>query len=101
MSNPKEWPLGRAVTFTAILERGTQHAEAWHLPSKRLWVRVEGGQRAGVFVGWRTLSNGERDYEEESGYWYAGTEFFPAALVAYHPRRALVLVPFDALEARP
>lgn len=52
---------------------------------------------AGIFLGYRTLSNGLRDYDLECGHTFKGDDFFKAALVSPGPNLNPIYVPLDAI----
>jgi hypothetical protein len=53
----------------------------------------------GVFLGRRTITNGETDRDSEYGYSWMAKEHIRAALVAFSPNENPVYVPLDAIEA--
>jgi hypothetical protein len=56
-------------------------------------------RQPGIFIGWRTLTDGTAEWEDEVGYVFDADAASRqvAALVVYDKRRSPVLVPCDAL----
>lgn len=87
--------LGDKVTCTAILHRKMKIIKGWH--AEKFWRADPIEPRQGLYIGARTLANGERWIEDEVGYVFEAKERFRAALVVFSARENPVLVPFDAL----
>jgi hypothetical protein len=63
------------------------------------WKRVPFVVDGGIFLGFRTLSDGWNDYEYEVGYVFSAIESFKAALVCPSDRMNPVYVPLDKIKA--
>lgn len=68
--------LGDRVTFTARLVRENHGRNA-------SWDRLECKPTTGFLIGYRTLTNGRRNYDENYGITYEPTEYINVALVAF------------------
>lgn len=90
--------FGAVVTVSAVYRRRYQHNEQgprWGV--RKYWDAWKIKPRDGLYIGGRTLSNGQRWYEDEVGAVYEPAEYFRAALVVFSERERPVLVPLDAL----
>ena len=68
---------------------------------RREWHAVTIDDREGLYIGKRSLANGEMEWDDDAlggAGFHADKERIPAALVVYSEFRNPVLVPFDALE---
>lgn len=67
----------------------------------KVWVKrfAYPKPRAGLFLGYRTLQNGTRTYEDEVGYIFEPSEYIKAALVVFSEHTNPVYVPLDCMEA--
>lgn len=70
---------------------GFTRGEEW-----KVWA-TRGYAKEGVFLGYRTLSNGIRYYEADEGYYFGPEERIKAALVYPGPHLNPVYVPLDAI----
>lgn len=96
----KQPTFGDRVKVTATLVRRQQYVKAG--VTRKFWKsETLPAPRTGLLIGWRTISDGERMYEDEVGYVYEPQERQRAALVVFNERARPVLVPIDALEALP
>lgn len=66
--------FGQEIKVTNILRRHETHN------STKYWRAWEKETKA-IFLGFRTLSNGKRDYHHEEGYSFQPEQHFKAALV--------------------
>jgi hypothetical protein len=68
---------------------------------RREWHAVIVEDRQGIYIGRRSLANGEMEWDDDepggAGF-RADAGRIPAALVVYDERRNPVLAPFDAIE---
>ena len=83
---------GSIITATKKLQRGYEQ------PDYNIWKEVDCVIR-GVFLGFRTLSNGTAIYNREEGVVYTPKEYFKCALVSPGPRQNPVYVPLNNLGA--
>lgn len=92
--------LGDTVIVSAILKRREgHHADAKRWGVRKYWDAWPITPRTGLYIGGRTLSNGQRWYEDEVGAVYEPETYFRAALVVFSTHEKPVLVPLDCLEA--
>lgn len=90
--------LGDRVRASAILQRRSKYdGTGWG--KDRFWKSKPMAPRNGVFIGWRTLSNGHTNYNIDEPADYTPKEYFRTALVVFSERENPVYVPLDALEA--
>lgn len=98
--------FGASVTVTATLRR-REHTKRDPNGRNRYikeWARSDDSflnqkmKKAGIFLGYRTLSNGETEYLGEDGASYSPDNYFRAALVCLSPRENPVYVPLDAIQ---
>lgn len=66
--------FGQEIKVTNILKRHQSHN------SSKYWLAKEHSATA-IFLGYRTLANGRRDYDYEEGYSFSPDQHFKAALV--------------------
>ena len=66
--------FGQEVNVTNILKRHQSHG------STKYWLARKHNAKA-IFLGFRTLANGRRDYVYEEGYSFSPDQHFKAALV--------------------
>ena len=94
---------GDRVQFAATLHRVVERRPradkpTWH-DTWKVWRRLPSATqqvRAGIFLGWRALRDGVRDWEEEVGPTFkARGEPLRAALVSFSPHRKPVYVHAD------
>ncbi|OGC76243.1 hypothetical protein A2619_02195 [candidate division WWE3 bacterium RIFOXYD1_FULL_39_9] len=93
--------LGDKVIVKSTLQRMWQRREA--KPGKPLkkyksWEEKPIEERIGLFIGYRTLSNGFIEWEDEVGNIFFPKEYFKAALVVFSEREKPVLVNYSNLE---
>jgi hypothetical protein len=93
--------LGDKVTVSAVLHRRQEYKGDRKWGVHKYWDAWEITPRAGLYIGGRTLSNGQRWYEDEVGAVYEPETYFRAALVVFSEREKPVFVPLDQLEATP
>jgi hypothetical protein len=91
--------FGATVTVSAVLRRRTRHRT--HLNDEKYWDAWSIKPRTALYIGTRTLSNGERWWEDEVGNVYEPKTYFRAALVVFSAKEKPVFVPFASLEAQP
>jgi len=92
--------LGDRVTCIAVLWRRTRYPDSGRRQWK-YWDTKLITPREGIYIGTRTLFNGEREYiGSEEGVAFYPREHFRAALVVFSERENPVLVPIDGLEAQ-
>lgn len=89
--------LGDKVICTAKFVRVTRVRRGYS--ADKVWEAWPTPPRTGTYIGYRTLANGRREFEEEVGYIFEPKEHFRAALVVFSERTKPVLVPVDALVA--
>ena len=93
--------LGDKVVVKSILQRMRQRREV--KPGKpfkeyKLWEEKQIEERIGLFIGYRILSNGFIEWEDEVGNIFFPKEYFKAALVVFSEREKPVLVNYSNLE---
>lgn len=97
----EEITLGTKVRFRTFLIRGTLESRRENFSGyyrDKVWFPTDGPIREGIVVGKRTLSNGEREWEDEVGYSYTAKSHFPAYLVAFDLRLTPLFVRPEDLE---
>ncbi len=90
--------LGDKVTVSAVLHRRQGHTEGKKWGVRKYWEPWTIPPRTGLYIGGRTLSNGQRWYEDDVGVVYEPETYFRAALVVFSTHEKPVLVPLDSLE---
>jgi len=85
--------LGDRVIFTARLHRVRARGT-----SRVTWQRIATNTRDGIYIGTRTLWDGNRSFEDEVGYIFEPISHFEAALVVFAERQKPIFVPLDAIE---
>lgn len=86
--------LGESIVFNRKLVRIT------YRNGEKEWDTIDIKERRGIFLGYRTLSNGYREYDsEEVGYVYYPREYIKAALVAFSVRMNPIYVPADCIRS--
>lgn len=90
--------FGDWITFDATLKRVRKRREDGVYKS---WEQEESGVTPGIFLGYRTLTNGYRDSYADGGFRFIPKEHFRAALVAFSERYNPVLVPLDHIDETP
>jgi hypothetical protein len=89
-------PFGARVIVRAVYRRYAYGER------RREWHAVTIDDREGIYIGKRSLANGEIQWDDDPGGagFRADRERLSAALVVYNEHRNPVLVPFDALSLR-
>jgi len=90
--------LGEHVTCAAVLERRTIYRGS--RGDEKRWEPRAIELRDGIFIGWRTLSNGMREWRNDEGYCYTPAEYIGAALVVFSLHENPAYVPIDACVVR-
>lgn len=84
--------LGQKIKATGRLVRW----ERWNPAggtTKKYWAPDDSGPVEGIFIGYRTLSNGHRQLlNSDEGYAYTPTEYIDAWLIVTDPRHRPVFV---------
>jgi hypothetical protein len=105
MRKRPELEHGARVLVTATLCRAVErrkHHKTLLTQSWKVWQTIAMDEKPGVFLGWRTLRNGVREWEgDEVGYVFFQRETVAAALVSLSRTLAPVYVPLDALHVAP
>lgn len=90
--------FGAWVDFNrTLVRRRVKDSQTGHWDRKEWRRSFATTLRRGIYIGWRTLANGYRSWEDGIGWSFSPTDHLEAALVAYNPRRKPALVPFGAL----
>lgn len=93
--------FGDRVSVSAVYERARSYKSngTW----KKWWEPCRlGTPREALYIGYRTVVDGEADYiGEEEGTAFTPERHYRAALVVFSERERPVLVPLDALEVQP
>lgn len=55
-------------------------------------------ESSGIFLGTRTLQNGNREYDSDYGYYFDPKEYFKVALICPGPDLNPIYVPLDSIE---
>jgi len=76
---------------TVINKQGRETTSIWKVWKRRYF------ESNGIFLGFRWLKEGTREYELEYGYYFAVKGGFKVALVSPSPRLNPVYVPLDAI----
>lgn len=90
MLTHKDFKLGQPVVTTQKLLRVKEYKKAFWKPSD-LKTPLKG-----IYIGYRTLCNGNWGYEDGWPLWM-GNDHFQAALIVTNPRQKPILVPFSSL----
>ena len=88
--------FGSEVTAYAIYERKAQYVNGAN--TKKYWKARVIEKRKGLYIGYRTLYDGVREWiGSEEGVWFIPDRHFEAALVVFSPRERPVYVPLSAM----
>jgi hypothetical protein len=90
--------LGDVVTITRVYRR-REHSR-WNEKARchetvKAWEPWQVKERRAIFLGWRTLSNGIREWEPEAGAIFTPESYIKAALVCFSTKENPVYVPVD------
>ncbi|MFA5380260.1 MAG: hypothetical protein WC455_31145 [Dehalococcoidia bacterium] len=101
MSKAELPKFGSSVEASALykrIHRVTEKQGSGYLikTSRKIWERKP-AKISGIYIGYRTLCDGKREWEDEAGYIFFPELYFPAALIAEGPRKRPVLVPVDSI----
>lgn len=94
--------FGDNVTVTQVYRRREQtrwnERYSWY-DTLKVWELSAIKPRAAIFLGWRTLSNGVREWEPDVGAVYTPDKdgYIKAALVCFSSRENPVYVPVDGI----
>lgn len=80
---------GNGVSTGKVLVRRTDVHDGY---SVKVWSREDRIITGGIFLGFRTLSNGSKYFDSEYGWIYTPKKHFRAALVSPGPNRSPVYV---------
>lgn len=88
--------FGEQIVFDTKLER-IYGKNPYDSKINKFWKYIHMQPTNGIFLGWRTLSNGYvvRYYDE--GPDYDPKEYIKVALVAYSPKRKPIYVPLEGV----
>ena len=94
--------LGDALTITQVYKRRDRsrwNDRTHHAQTLKVWEPWSIKPRQAIFLGWRTLSNGVRHWEDEVGGVFTPDKdgYIKAALVCFSTTENPVYVPVDAL----
>lgn len=96
--------LGDTLTITQVYRRRTrsvsnERGSGYH--TRKEWYIWPIKERQAIFLGWRTLSNGVREWEDEVGAIYQPDKdgYIKAALVCFSTRENPVYVPIGSIAA--
>ena len=97
---PQEAPSEPIPTFGGRVRVTAEYRRYAYGERRREWHAVTVNERDGIYIGKRSLANGEIQWDDDPGGagFHADKERIAAALVVYSERRNPVLVPFDAVE---
>lgn len=89
-----EFTLGQKVVGGPRLRRKFKRE------GRKEWEPYESGHQTieGIFIGWRTYSNGKSEYEDSCGYIFTPDKYFKVALIVPHIRANPIPVMFDTLK---
>ncbi len=90
--------FGDWITFDVTLKRAQENKGDGVY---KFWQKIEGGVTPGIFLGYRTLANGYRNYYSEGGFSFTPKAYLRAALVAFSERHNPVLVPLEHIDEKP
>lgn len=90
--------LGDTITITQVYKRRTHYRQNDRRPDTTLkvWETWPIKERQAIFLGWRTLVDGVREWEDEVGGIFIPERHFRAALVCFSTRENPVYVPIEA-----
>lgn len=86
--------LGSTVTTTAIYLR--REKQVGFNATQKFWESAPTAPRLGIFIGWRTIADGVRHWEDS--YTFTPSSYIRAALVVFSTRTKPVLVPGGAIQ---
>lgn len=92
--------FGDYITINAKLSRKiaylTNFSKGYSTQSERkFWEKLFIEPQKGIFLGYRTLSDGCRLWDSESGYEYKPLTHYKVALVATSPKENPIYVPLE------
>ena len=89
--------FGQSITIKSKLIRCYEHHnDGYRSKTYKCWKpRLLPNIKTGIFLGYRTLSNGYRSYFSDEGYSFAPMEYFKCALVCISPTHNPIYVPLD------
>lgn len=91
-------PFGARVEYSAVLARRWKFPGLGHDILKFWHTVILRDARSGLFLGLRTVSDGER-YCDDDGCYYTPRKYHRVALVCPGPGRNPVYVPLECLRA--
>ena len=92
--------MGKIVVCRAVYQRYKTSADSYQKPGEARWVEKPLGIfRAGWFVGYRHLADGERIWDSDGGYYFRHKGTVPAIAVIFWPSMKPQYVPVDQVDA--
>lgn len=88
--------FGAKVQVSQVYKRRRRY-KSRHLETA-YWEACNVARRTGLCIGYRTLYNGDRYWEDDVGYVFNPTEHFRAMLVVFDANTNPVYVPLDTTE---
>ena len=103
IEKPNSELFGAWVIYSHILKRKMRYVETENKYGVKFrnefkfWKKFE-FPGSGIFIGTRTLKNGNREFDCEEGYTFVPTEYITAALICPSPSQNPVYVPMEAFQ---
>lgn len=93
----KEYKLGDQIIFDSFYKRKSSYKlqGTYNRRFKEWEIQKYKTPQNGIVIGYRNLSNGFTDYEQEVGTMFTPTENFKAILVVFSMHRNAILVPIN------
>lgn len=93
--NKLDW-MGRKVAVTQRFMRRVYDRRRYF--QRKAWIVTPIKRRVGWIVGFRTIYDGYRDFEDEWGYYWQPLDHHDAVQVAFWPTHNPIYVPWDGIE---
>jgi len=92
----ENYKLGDQITFDSFYKRKTSYKlqGTYNRRFKEWDITKNKTTHNGIVIGYRNISNGFTDYDEEVGTMFTPTETFRAILVVFSMYRNPIFVPF-------
>ena len=98
MATPTDFKLGEKVVVSAVCQRKQRRMNNANV--FKWWEVKPIEPRVGIYAGWRTIANGEREFVGiEKGFWFVPTTHLRVALVVFSDRQNYVRVPLDSISS--
>ena len=80
-------------------ERRVENKNGYGSTSWKIWGKKSYSVSSGIFLGYRTLKDGTRNFKYDAGWIFTPKKYFKAALICPTDKINPVFVPLDCIEA--